>query len=202
MKPALVKAILATLAYHDIFDYPLTEKELKLWLYKYNVSVKDLKPALKHLLGHKKIVFEFNRYALANRKHIISQYLEKLPATYAKQALAKRIGRFLQLVPWVQMIGLTGNLAMSNAQLNDDIDLMFICQKNRLWLSRLLVLAILFFTGNKRAYKSTKHKDKACPNLWLDTSSLSVLAKNAFTAHEVLAVMPLFDRDNVEKRFL
>jgi hypothetical protein len=103
-----------------------------------------------------------------------------------------------RLIPWVKLVALTGARAMNNASLADDIDLMIITAENRLWLTRLL-LVILLFPWLRRGQKISR---RLCLNLWLDESALSLKQQNLYTAHEICQLKPLYNRDQTYQKFI
>lgn len=124
---------------------------------------------------------------------------------------------FLRLILWVKLVALTGARAMNNSGSNDDIDLMVITAKNRLWLTRLLLTILLlpwlrrrlnFLQGPTLKDKSAKRSDlngitnKLCLNLWLDETALNIKTRNLYTAHEVCQLKPLYDRDQTYQKFI
>jgi hypothetical protein len=115
---------------------------------------------------------------------------------------AHKMVRWLRLIPTIQMIGVTGALAMQNTAKNDDIDLMFVVSPRRLWLSRGLIVLSLRLFGRYR--RPGKIKDRFCPNLYLDEKHLALPAgeRNLFTAHEVAQVKCLWDKGSTYQRFL
>lgn len=123
----------------------------------------------------------------------------------AKFEIAKRAARTISRVPFVKMVGVTGSLAMNSAQEWADIDLMLIVKKDTLWISRPFVYLALIFAGLKtREPKSKDEKDLLCLNVWVDESALTIPHKrrDAYTAHEVLAVVPVFDQGGVFDNWL
>ena len=103
-----------------------------------------------------------------------------------------------RFIPWVKLVALTGARAMNNASANDDIDLMIITSKNRLWLTRLL-LSILLFPWLRRAKKISR---RLCLNLWLDESALAIKTRNLYTAHEICQLKPLYNCEATYQKFI
>ena len=109
------------------------------------------------------------------------------------------------------MVAVTGALAMENADEDDDIDLMIITSKNRLWITRPLVflLVSLFFKRRKSTTKNkeqkTENNDNAiCLNLWLDESALEIpeSQRNLYTAHELAQMKPIINKDGTYEEMM
>lgn len=112
----------------------------------------------------------------------------------------------LNFLPGLKLVALTGSVAANNSQKDDDIDLFFITTPHTLWLIRPLVISLisLFF---RRRYPQEDHSHSPnafCPNLWLDSTSLTIppLKQSLYTAHEVLQILPLLDKEGTCQHFI
>lgn len=196
------KAILKTTCYADIFDYPLSKKEIYRWaIHSRPISQTIFNQALKH---NQTILESRGYYHLPNRKKIINQRLQRLKASQPKLIKVKKISNLLKFIPSINLIAITGALAMDNSDEFDDIDLMIITKSNWLWLTRFLTYGLLDLFSLRRKPNQTNLKDKLCLNLFLDESALAipVSQRNLYTAHEVVQIKPLFDRGDTYLKFL
>ena len=82
----------------------------------------------------------------------------------------KKAIRIYSKIGWIKCIAITGSVASDYPNLEDDIDLMFICSKNTLWISRILVYLISWKSGFGIRRSSTNIKDMLCMNLWIEES--------------------------------
>ncbi|MBI3109639.1 hypothetical protein HYZ06_01220 [Candidatus Daviesbacteria bacterium] len=180
------KAILKTLIYADIFDYPMTLREVHKWLIGKKANLRQVEKALRK-----------KDLRVAKRR-----YRERQSAIYLKKA--KFISLFLKIIPWIKLVGVSGSLAMNNAGKKDDIDLFLITAKNRLWISRLLVLGLLILTGQrrKRGDLPTRVAGKICINTLLEEDRLEQKNKDIYLAHEVLQMRVLWQREGVYQKYL
>lgn len=197
------QAILKTLAYSDVFDYPLTEKEI--WQYLISekiVSFEEIQNELHSLLESKRISKKDDYYFLQGRKKIVGIRKNRRKWSQKKLKIAKRVTSWLKTISWVKMIAVTGALAMKNAKKDDDIDLFFITASNRLWLSRGIIVSFLRLFGLYR--RPQKIKDMICPNMFLDKSHLKLPKEeqNLFTAHEVCQLKLIWQKDKIYQKFL
>ena len=185
----LKEAVVLTQKYAAYFHGHLTDADLHRWL----ISDKT--------------------YSTEITKRLFPQKPSNRPNfSAAKLSLAKKVVRLLTLVPTVSTIAITGSLAVGNAKVDDDIDLMVITRPDALWLTRLVVIPLLgLFFKRRLPAKIGKFqvgpnqiKDSVCMNLWLDESALPVPPdkRNLYTAHEVLQALPLFDRGGIYRRFI
>jgi len=202
---SLPENILKTLAYADIFDYPLTLDELvKFLIGKSEVKKKDLLNSLtKMITNSKKIYTDGEFYCLSKRKNLIPSRVKKRKWSKEKLKIAQKTAAKLQLLPWIKMVGITGALAMENCQKEDDIDLLVITSADSLWITRLLTILLSPFLGIKRRKPKEKYpKDKICFNLFLEENHLKIQPQDLFTAHEICQVKPLFNKDQTYEKFL
>jgi len=199
------KAILRTLAYADVFSYPLTKEEIRKWLIsedRRQESRKKFAHSLKLALDSCQIRVTDGFYYLHNRKEIVKLREQREVWSQSKFKIARRVAPWLRFIPWVKMVGVTGALAMANSDQKDDIDLLIITSRDRLWLSRGLIVCFLRLT---RLYRRPgKIKNKICPNMLLDEKHLAMPKKerDLFSAHEVLQMKPLWERGRTHQRFL
>lgn len=206
------KAILRTLAYADIFDYPLRQEEIWRWL-----TPTDNRPALpagRQTTYNKKVfevslqkLFKAGRcklwdgyYYLTGREQIVELRKQRERWSVSKIKRAKRIARILKFLPWVKLIGITGGLAQNNSHKDDDIDLLFITSRQRVWLTRGFVVLILRLL---RLYRRPgKIVDMICPNMFIAEESLRMQPEDLFIAHEVCQLKPIFVKNRTYQRFL
>jgi len=164
--------------------------------------------------------FEYDFYSrslrrLVKKKHVRAKdgkyYLPgvrpvswKLRYKYSEDLLAEaeKSIRLLRVIPWINMVAVTGAAASYNAVKDDDIDIFIITKKNRLWLSRLFVFLILKAVG-KYAQKGEGNK-KLCCNLFADESGMKWQKEkqNIYVAREILNVLPFYDKNSAYFKFL
>ncbi|MDO8583365.1 MAG: hypothetical protein Q7R51_02450 [bacterium] len=186
--------ILKTLAYSDVFDYPLEKEEI----WKFLVGKIDRKEFEKGLdsLQHKSRFYFFS-----GRKEIVKKRIERKKESEKKLELATKIIQKLSLVPTVLFIGISGGLALENADEKDDIDLFVITSEGNLWITRLILVFLLKLMGQYRGC-GKKESQKVCLNMLIDEQALELKHHDLYTAHEIVQLKPMFDRDNVYNKFL
>lgn len=143
-----------------------------------------------------------NREGLQNliqlKKH------KKLEAEKLKKQ-AWRLKDFFRKQPQILAAGFTGALAVDNPELEPDLDLIMIVQKNRLWLTRLVVLLRALVLGKKRPFwgKNKKNKDHWCFNLWLEENKMCLPnhQRNIYSAYEAAQINWFYDPYNYRAKF-
>ena len=201
------KAILRTLAYADVFEYPLTKEEIWRWLVSEDrkqktKNRKEFAHSFKSNLNSRKIRVTDGFYYLKGRRRIVTLRKKRERWSQQKFKIARRVASWLRFTPWVKLIGVTGALAMANSDQEDDIDLLIITSRDRLWLCRGLIVCLLRLT---RLYRRPgKIKNRICPNMLLDEKHLAMPKKerDLFSAHEVCQMKPLWEKGRTYQRFL
>jgi len=198
----LKKAVLSTLAYADIFDYPLKKEEIwRFLLSDIRYQILDVSKGLKEL---PEVSQKNNFYFLKEREHLV--LLRKKRERWSKEKLkiAQKVANWLKIIPTIKMVAVTGALAMENSNENDDIDLLIITSKSRLWLTRFLTVILLELVANRRHPADKEVKDKICLNMFLDEGHLEVPKKeqDLFSSHEVCQLKVLWDKNGIYQKFL
>lgn len=196
----LGRAILATLAYHDIFDYPLTQEEIHKYLIGNKSSLSQIQTELTRLRSANKIGERRSYFYLKNHGNIVNTRIQRTKYSKKKYKKAVLFANILKVVPTMRLVAVSGALAMQNSDKEDDIDLAIICAKNTLWTTRFLANLILM--PFKRYPKSKLTRDRACLNIFIDESDLTITAQNIYTAHEICQMRPIWSRDNTYSRFI
>ena len=196
----LKQSILATLAYHGIFNYPLNSEEAFKYLIENNSSRDAVKRALKDLQSGKYIQKESNFYSLARSKNLSNQ--RGIRQRYSRDKFRKALffSKILKLIPTIKLVAISGALAMENSSKSDDIDFVIITSQQRLWTTRLLCNLILL--PYKRNPKSNTQNNKACLNLFISENHLKITNENLYTAHEICQMKPVWDQSDTYNRFI
>ena len=199
---SLRDAIIATVAYADIFGYPLTLEELAMWFPLKRSHLAQQGETLKRLKRSR--VAGVDYYGLHSVSQLVSVRHKREIWSKKKMEFAKRIGWWFRFVPTISLVGVTGGLAMANAKKQDDIDLFFVTKKGTLWVSRLVTTLIAELLGVRRRPKDTKVMNKVCLNMFMaeDAAALPPKERDLFAAHEVLQMVPLWERDGTYQKFL
>ena len=202
----LKKAIFKTLSYADIFNYPLKKDEIYRFLIAdKKVSHQLFNKAFREIKEERKWVgARGGFYFLKGCEKVFSLREAREGWSRKKLKIAKRVANFLKTIPTVKMIAVTGALAMGNSKKEDDIDLLVVTENGRIWATRFLVTILVEAFAKRRRPKDRNVADKICLNMFLDEEHLEVPKneRDLFTAHEVVQLKPLWDRDTTYQKFL
>ncbi len=204
----LRNSLLATLAFFDLFDYPLTFAELLRHRYRlegegiaeaWNAS--DALETLKDRAFGQKDGF----YFLAGREDAAATRQRRFRLSEKKQARARRVAAFLRCLPSVRMVAVCNSLAIANADHESDIDLFVVCASGTLWATRLLVVGALALLGLRPTEES--HADKVCMSFFvseaaLDLSRYALQPGDTYLRYWIATLVPVYDRDSTYVRFM
>jgi hypothetical protein len=185
----LKNAILETLAYSDVFDYPLTLDELHRFL---GIPAKR-EDVLAWLPKIDSVQHQEGYYFISDHKGNVE--LRKKRKNISKRIYRRAIvvGQLLGKLPFIRMVALTGSLAVHNSDETADYDYMLVTKPGRLWMARLLALVlnkiVNIFSGT------------LCPNLIVTENALEWTHRNLYSAREI-AQMVLICGGDVYQSFL
>lgn len=188
---SLERAIVQTVAYADVFDYPLTPDEIQRYLIGQNASRATVRSALANTDLYRGALSRASRYlTLAGREAIIDIRRERTATSVELWRRAVRYGRFIGNLPFVRMVAVTGALAMDNVA-DGDIDYLVVTEPGRLWLCRATVVALVKVAARRGV--------TLCPNYFLSENALVLEERNLFTAHEVAQMVPLSGQNTYDR---
>jgi hypothetical protein len=104
---ALSRAILQTVTYSDIFDYPLSAREI----YRYLTGMKASLDEVNLMLHSNSILMQAGKYYfLPGRQDIVNMRTRREKRSKQLLPIALRYGRILGALPFIRMVALTGSL--------------------------------------------------------------------------------------------
>ena len=203
---SLQQAIIRTLVYFDLSNYPLTSNEIKNWLYKYEVQdFSDLLKILDEMVKQHQIEEKFSFYCLPGRQESVENRRRNLVISELKLKKARRAAKFIRCVPFLRAIFVCNTVAAGTAQDVSDIDFFIIAQHGRVWLVRFFTNIILRLF-NLRTY-GNNNSDKICLSFYVDDNNLNLEKLKATEndihfAYWITQMIPIFDPDGYWKKFL
>ena len=184
----LIHAILHTVAYADIFDYPLTVEEIHRYLTGIRAPLELVYESLQNNNLTPALLQRTNQYyTLPGRAGIVMtrQQRERVASRLWPHAL--RYGRLIAMLPFVRMVAVTGSLAMNNSDVNGDIDYLIVTAPGRLWMCRLLALAVVRLASFQHV--------RLCPNYFISERVLEFPDHTLYAAHEFAQMAPVAGMD-------
>ena len=176
--------ILKTLAYFDVFNYPLTNIEVRRFLpQKCNQLVVN---ELLYQLTKENRIYNINDfYSLQNEPQLAEIRIAGNKRAIQLLKIAQRAARLLSWFPFVESVAVSGSLSKNFADQNADIDFFIITSPNRLWIARTCMHNFKKFT-----YLIRK-QSWFCMNYYIDEMQMEIVEKNHFTAMEIVTLMPM-----------
>lgn len=182
------RVILRTLAYYDIFKYPLTKEDLVESCTMSDNFTTNCEDTLNDLIK-KGVIYKFgNYYSISDNQNYVDQRITGNKKALKWMKKARRFSRLISYFPFVRSVSLSGSLSKGFIGDDPDIDYFIITEPNRLWLARTLL--VIF----KKAFLLNSHK-YFCINYFIDTENLEIEEKNLFTATEVRTLIPVYGED-------
>jgi hypothetical protein len=187
---SLADAILHTVVYADLFDYPLTAREIHRFLARVPASLAAVE---EHLVHHGRLNGALGSedpfWFLAGREHLVGLRHERMAYAEMLWREARRYGRLMSGLPFVRMVAVTGSLTMNNVtSAHDDVDLLIVAARGRVWLARGLVILVVHLAQQRRGIE-------LCPNYVLSEDHLQLDETSFFAAHELAQLIPLSGLD-------
>lgn len=204
MRLSVRESVLAAVCYADVFDFPLTEEEVAVWGVGRSIPLSRVRNVIDKLCDGQADRKSPQAVFLKGRQGILKKRRERSAASRKKYFLAKKASLLYSFIPSIDLVGVTGGVAVSNAGPEDDIDLLFIVRDGTLWVSRFLVTIVTELFTRRRRPETTDLADTFCLNMFLTEASLGIpeTERDLYTAHEVLSMLPLWEREGTYGQFL
>ncbi len=183
----LRRAVLLTLLYSDLFDFPLDEAELYRFLVAPCDSPEQLRHALAELEAEDRVSRVDSWWFLAGSEANIELRQQRQQLAARRWPPARRFGRWLSWVPFLRMVGVCGSQAVENGGADGDVDLVLITAPRRLWIAQATVMLLRRLGGLLGI--------EICPNFLLSADQLVLQNRNLYVAREVAQVVPLWGED-------
>lgn len=198
----LSQSILETVAYYDVFSYPLTAFEI--WKYlmlsdgrgggkDMGASLREVTEGLSNERLKGKVGSFRGFYFIEGRQSLIAERIRRGKVSEEKIRKIFRIAKLLRFSPFVRMIGITGRVAMRNAKPKSDLDLFIIMEKGHIFTGRLILTGLVQLMGMRRHGRHVT--DRICLNYFVATGSEEVTVKDLFASSEYAFMVPVFGRE-------
>ena len=189
---ATQRAILLTVLYSDLFDYPLGDDELRRYLTAPTPGKGLFERELAELTD-RHLVRVDGLICLAGREGIVAVRRQRQQIRDRLWAPAHRYARWLRHVPFLRMVAVCGSHAAGNPRPDADVDFFLITESDRLWTVQVASMLLRRIASLLSV--------RVCPNYFLTLESLEVSPHNLYHAREVAQTIPLWGGD-VHLQFL
>lgn len=195
MKPTRSQeiALLRSVAYASLFDYPLTLAQLHTSL----VGERAEPPAIESWWRHSELLQATVEYR--DGLFFPMGRADLLPMRSRREAVSRdllaqndRVLRLMARTPFVRMVALSGSLAHLNAEPSADLDVFVITAPGRVWSVTLSILVMARLFGYRR---------RLCLNYVVSERALAIEPADLFAANQIIHLKPICGRD-VFSRFV
>lgn len=194
------KAVVNTIAFFDLFNYPLTSKEI----FHFLPTRIDFEQLLEVLENMELVEVNQGFYFLKGREEIIEIRKKRYNYTQRKFALAKHIAKIFKFIPTIKLIAVSNIIGYYNLKQASDIDLFIVTKKNRIWITRFITVAITKLLRVRPTSK--KHTDKICLSFFVSEDALDLnklsLDKDPYFYYWFVGLKPVYERNEMFKKFL
>jgi len=166
----LDKEILKTLAFYDVFEFPLTGFEIHK-----NLGAKAGFGETHQVLDNLKnnfLIKEKDGYFFLPQNDYSAKRRTRFLVSFKKLQKAKRVAWVLSYFPFVRFIGLCNSMGYFNAKENSDIDFFIITRKGHIWTARFF--AVLFLKIFNLRPNLESNKDKICLSFIISEDKMDI----------------------------
>lgn len=178
-------AILAALAYSDVFNWPLSAAEIHSLL-PARAEPADVAEGIATLTTAGRIAQIEDLFVLRGRTEIADDRRRRELISARLWPTAIRYGRWIAAMPFVSMVAVSGSLAVNAAESDADIDFFVVTEDGRLWTTRALIVGVV------RAAAIDRFAATLCPNYLITASNVELAERDVFTARELAQLVPLY----------
>jgi hypothetical protein len=177
------RAILRTVVYSALFEYPLTLDELWQGLLE---SRQDRSELMSTYRGSRflqsRIDYREGFFFLAGQGELIALRRERERTSRARLRAFEPILRLICMIPHTRLVALSGSAAHLNMDEDSDFDLFIVTRGARVWSVAVTILLLTRLLGCRR---------QVCFNFVVADTRLSVEPRDLFTANQIIHLRPL-----------
>lgn len=181
-------AILATVAYADVFLFAPTAAEIAAGLVGAELDEPEVLARLRASPSLEQRICEAQGFHfLRGSEALVERRLRGARATDALLARHQRTLRWVTGLPFVRMVALSGGTAFKNSIEKEDLDLFLVARTGRAWTAYLFLVATLRLLGTRSV---------VCANYWVDEANLEIQrGRDLFTASQLAHLVPIYGGD-------
>lgn len=201
----LERSIVQTVAYFDLFDFPLTYPELYryLWQPPHTTTLSAVMVAarqLPQLIEHSGFVMFKGRETLAETRQ------QRYVTSELKFNKRRRLLWLFSLLPGVQAIYLVNTMAYQNVRVTSDLDLLMIAQPKKIWAVRFYTTLLAKLLGVRPRPGHTK--DALCLSFFATPNGITQLPElrrndeDALEGYWLAQALPIYDPNHTAEQMV
>jgi glycosyltransferase involved in cell wall biosynthesis len=176
------QAVVDTIAYGAVFEYPMTLTEIHRSLLGVTLSRKEVSRLLHyHPLVRESVEAEPPYHFLKGRRCSIEARHEAARRTRELLAREAHAIDLVRRTPFVRMVAFSGATAHENSR-DGDVDLFVVTAADRTWAVAFLLFVAMKILGRRRTI---------CLNYFLSEERLALEERDAFTASQIVSLKPI-----------
>ena len=176
----LLNDIIKTIAYFDIFNYPLTGEQVYNFLPRNSITLEELETVLDKMVRENRLALCDGFYTLRlSDQHIAAERKENEQRALRLTKYARFVTQGLKRFPFVRGVFITGSLSKNVATKGSDIDFLIVTAERRLWICKTILTLFrkIFLMGSNKYF---------CTNLYVAEKHYAFSERNIFFAVELV----------------
>jgi hypothetical protein len=184
-------AIVRSVLYASLFDYPLTLAQLRDTLIESEQIPSEIRaicersPALHSLVDCRE-----GFYFLRGQQHLVAERRRREARSRAFLASHRRLLSLICALPFVRLVALSGSVAHLNLEASGDLDLFVMTRGRHVWSTTVAVLLLA---------KALRRRRTVCVNFVLADTRMELEQRDLFTASQIIHLKPLIGWDVLQQ---
>ena len=184
-------AILRSVLYASLFDYPLTLAELRQTLIRSRQTASEILATVRGSAALQSVVESSDIYFFpVGCSHLIDTRRRRETRSRAFLSVHRPLLRLIAACPYVRLVALSGSIAHLNLEAGGDLDLFIVTRGRRVWSIAVLVVVLARLLGRRRTL---------CANLIVSDEALTFAPTDLFTASQVIGLTPIAGADMFQR---
>ncbi|MDA3839712.1 MAG: hypothetical protein PF572_01355 [Patescibacteria group bacterium] len=197
-------AIVETIAFFDLFSFPLTVNEVLKYL-KLKSNYVDVSDKLQVLVEKKIVERKGGLFYLYGKEEYVQERKKRYNYSDRKLKIALKMTTLFRFIPWIRLICVANLIGRDNLRDKSDIDLFIVSDKNRLWLTRFFAVMLAKLLNVRPQKNDTK--DKICLSFFVSVEQMdmSLVRKgenDIYFNYWFLNLAPIYSRGNSFTEFI
>jgi hypothetical protein len=203
----LSDSILVTLAYFDVFSYPLSKEEVFrfLWCPPKDLTAGEVWRLLHTLNAEKKVEEKDGYWFLPGKTSLVEDRLASVPIVEEKLERAMKAVKVMAWIPFLKAVFVCNTAGMGTAKKESDIDVFIVVEEKRLWFTRLLITLALSVTRMRRTKKRVANQ--ICLSFFVTDSALnveplSIVSPDVYLMYWLDVLIPVYERGEMHRTLM
>jgi hypothetical protein len=181
------RAIVRSVLYAALFDYPLTLAQLRQTLIESTHTPTEILSLYAHSPGLQAAIDWRDGFFFPRGKDAwIAERRRREAASRAFLCRHRTLLRLIALMPYVRMVALSGSIAHLNLDGEGDLDLFIVTRGEHVWSVTVATILLAKLLGRRRTL---------CTNFVLSDAALALGPQDLFTASQIIHLKPIVGGD-------